>query len=76
MNVEVRRNIDSEYMKRAKDSLKKSVNEGKPFFLYFNHSLMHMPVIPRAEFKGRTGFGDWSDSLLELDSDLGPCSTT
>jgi hypothetical protein len=23
--------------------------------LYFNHSLMHMPVIPREEFKGKTG---------------------
>ena len=32
---------------------------------------MHMPVIPRAEFKGRTGQGDWADSLLELDTDFG-----
>jgi arylsulfatase A-like enzyme len=32
---------------------------------------MHMPVIPRPEFKGRTGQGDWADSLLELDTDFG-----
>jgi arylsulfatase len=32
---------------------------------------MHMPVIPREEFKGRTGQGDWADSLLELDCDFG-----
>jgi arylsulfatase len=32
---------------------------------------MHMPVIPRLEFKGRTGQGDWADSLLELDTDFG-----
>jgi hypothetical protein len=37
-----------------------------PFFVYFNHSLMHMPVIPREEFRGQTGHGDWADSLLEL----------
>ena len=37
--------------------------------MYFNHSLMHMPVIPRAEFKGRSR-RDWADSLLELDSDF------
>jgi arylsulfatase A-like enzyme len=28
-------------------------------------------VIPRAEFKGQTGHGDWADSLLELDTDFG-----
>ena len=42
-----------------------------PLFLYFNHSLMHMPVIPREAFKGRTKQGDWADSLLELDTDFG-----
>jgi len=32
---------------------------------------MHMPVIPREDFKGQTGHGDWADSLLELDTDFG-----
>jgi arylsulfatase len=32
---------------------------------------MHMPVIPREEFTGQTGQGDWADSLLELDTDFG-----
>jgi arylsulfatase len=32
---------------------------------------MHMPVIPREEFKGMSGQGDWADSLLELDQDFG-----
>jgi arylsulfatase len=32
---------------------------------------MHMPVLPREEFKGRSGQGDWADSLLELDADFG-----
>lgn len=36
-----------------------------------NHSLMHMPVVPRDEFRGRTGHGDWADSLVELDHDFG-----
>ena len=71
LTVEVRRNIDVEYMRRAKDFLKRSTNAGKPFFLYFDHSMMHLPVIPRAEFKGKTGKGDWADSLLELDTDFG-----
>jgi arylsulfatase len=47
------------------------VQGNQPFFVYFNHSLMHMPVIPRREFKGATGQGDWADSLRELDTDFG-----
>lgn len=41
LTVEVRRDIDVEYMKRAKDFLKRSTEAGKPFFLSFNHSMMH-----------------------------------
>jgi arylsulfatase A-like enzyme len=71
LTLEVRRDIDAEYMKRSKSFIKRSVEAGKPFFLYFNHSMMHLPTIPRAEFKGTSGRGDWADSLLELDADFG-----
>jgi len=43
----------------------------KPFLVYFNHSLMHMPTVPREEFKGKTGQGPRADSLFELDTDFG-----
>jgi arylsulfatase len=33
--------------------------------------MMHMPCIPRAEFDGVTGNGEWADSLFELDADFG-----
>jgi len=71
LTIQVRRDIDLEYMKRAKDFLKRSVDARKPFFLYFNHSMMHFPTVPRAEFKGKTGHGDWADCLLEMDTDFG-----
>ncbi len=32
---------------------------------------MHFPTIPRGEFKGKSGQGDWADCLLQLDSDFG-----
>jgi hypothetical protein len=66
LTLEVRRDIDVEYMKRAKDFLKRSTEAGKPFLLYFNHSMLHLPTIPRAEFKGKTGHGDWADSHWPL----------
>src|SRR6185312_15714716 len=71
LTLDVRRDCDVEYLRRAAAFVRSSVAAQEPFFVYFNHSLMHMPVIPRAEFKGRTGRGDWADSLLELDSDFG-----
>jgi arylsulfatase A-like enzyme len=71
LTVEVRRDIDIEYMKRAKAFLKRSTDAGRPFFLYFNHSMMHLPTAPRPEFKGKTRRGDFADSLLQLDTDFG-----
>ena len=71
LTLDVRRDCDTEYLRRAEAFIRASVAGDTPFFVYFNHSLMHMPVIPREEFKGRSGQGDWADSLLELDADFG-----
>lgn len=71
LSLDVRRDVDSEFLSRSKVFMQRSVAAGKPFFLYFNHSLMHMPTIPRGEFKGKSGQGDWADCLLELDADFG-----
>ena len=32
---------------------------------------MHMPVVPRDEYKGKSGNGDCADCLLQLDGDFG-----
>jgi arylsulfatase A-like enzyme len=66
----VRRDIDVEYMKRSKDSLKRGTDQGKPYFLDFNYSVMHLPT-PRAEFEGKPGQGEWADALLQMDTDFG-----
>src|SRR5262249_30064778 len=50
----VRRDIDLEYMARGKKFLKQSVGAGQPFFLYFSHSLMHLPTDPRKDLKGKS----------------------
>ncbi len=71
LTLEVRRNIDVEYMKRSKDFLKHSTDQGKPFFLDFNYSVIHLPTTPRAEFEGKSGQEEWADALLEMDTDFG-----
>jgi len=71
LTLDVRRDCDTEYLARASAFIRRAAGADTPFFVYFNHSLMHMPVIPRREFEGRTGRGEWADSLLELDTDFG-----
>lgn len=71
LTLEVRRDCDVEYLRRAEAFIRQSTKSDTPFFVYFNHSLMHMPTIPRLEFKGKTGQGEWADCLLELDTDFG-----
>ena len=70
LTLDVRRDCDREYLRRASAFIRAKAGQGVPFFVYFNHSLMHMPVIPREEFKGRSGQRDWADSLLELEPAL------
>jgi arylsulfatase A-like enzyme len=71
LTLEVKKNCDLEYQKRGIDFMERAVEAGKPFFLYFNHSLMHFPMIPRDEFKWKSQNGDWGDCLLMLDHDFG-----
>lgn len=71
LTLEVRRDVDVEYISRAKNFMAASVKAGTPFFVYFNHSMMHLPTIPRKEFQGKTGNDDFADSLLEMDADFG-----
>jgi arylsulfatase len=70
LTLEVRRDCDLDYLRRAEAFIRHAVGDEEPFFVYFNHSLMHMPTIPREEFKGRSGQGAWADCLLELDADF------
>ena len=71
LTYEHRQVVDVEYKRRAVAFMERQVADGQPFFVYFNHSMMHLPCVPRAEFDGKTGNGEWADSLLELDSDFG-----
>ena len=71
LTMDLKRDVDAEYIRRGVDFVRRSVAAGTPFYLYFNHSLMHMPTIPRPELKGKSSNGDWADCLLELDEDFG-----
>ena len=63
--------VDVEMNRRTFDFLEERAEDKEPFLVYHNYSLMHMPTQPRPEYRGRSGHGDWADSLLQLDGDFG-----
>jgi arylsulfatase A-like enzyme len=67
LNLDNRRTMEAEITNRAVEFIKRNAQAGKPFFAYVSSSLMHMPVLPGPDFVGKTGNGDWADTLAELD---------
>lgn len=43
----------------------------RPFFLYVAHSMPHVPLYCRDEFKGRSGAGLYGDVITEIDWSVG-----
>jgi arylsulfatase len=70
-DLEQRRLIDAEITRRTIDFMKRNVQTGKPFYAYVPFTLVHWPTLPNPKFAGTTGFGDFPDSLAEMDSHVG-----
>ena len=51
--------------------IKQHAKDGKPFFMDINFMKMHNPNNPAAAFKGKSHLGNYSDSLMELDHNIG-----
>lgn len=51
--------------------IKEHAKSGKPFFMDINYIKMHNPTNAAPDFRGKSHLGDYSDSLMELDADIG-----
>jgi arylsulfatase A len=47
----------------------------QPFFLYLAHSMPHVPLYCRDEFKGKSGAGTYGDVMMEIDWSVGEIMT-
>lgn len=70
-DLEQRRLIDAEITRRTIDFMKRSVDSDKPFYAYVPFTLVHFPTLPNQKFAGKTGNGDFPDSLAEMDANVG-----
>jgi arylsulfatase A-like enzyme len=67
-------NLDT-FDNRQRDSaiayIKDHAKRDKPFFMDINFIKMHNPTNAAPDFKGRSRLGDYSDSLMEMDDNIG-----
>jgi arylsulfatase A-like enzyme len=70
-DLEQRRLIDEEITRRTIDFMKRGVASGTPFYAYVPYTQVHFPTLPNPRFAGKTGYGDFSDSLAEMDAHVG-----
>jgi arylsulfatase len=55
----------------AIEYIKKHATDSKPFFMDVNFMKLHQPTSPNKMFAGKSHLGDYSDSVLELDYNIG-----
>jgi arylsulfatase len=63
--------IDDETVNAAIDFMKRQVAAGRPFFLWYNSTRMHLYTHVRPEMRGRSGISEYFDGMLEHDDDVG-----
>jgi arylsulfatase len=69
-DLEMRRKIDAVLTERSCEFIKRNGNK-KPFFLYVPLTQLHFPTLPHREFEGVSQYGDFADSLIEMDARVG-----
>lgn len=70
-DLDARRGIDADLVDLSIDFMRRQVAAGRPFFLYLPLVHLHFPTLPHPAFAGRTGAGDFADSMVELDHRVG-----
>jgi len=70
-NSAMRPEIDREITDRAIEFIRRQAHADKPFFAYLPYTQTHMPVVPSADFAGKSGNGDWGDVLMQIDAYVG-----
>jgi arylsulfatase len=63
--------VDEEFLAAALDFIDRQHKAGKPFFVYFNSTRMHVFTHLKKESEGKTGLGIYPDGMVEHDGHVG-----
>lgn len=70
-DLDARRRIDEALTEHSIGFIRRQQAAGRPFFLYLPLTHLHFPTLPHRDFAGRTGNGDFADSMVEMDHRVG-----
>ena len=71
INYESLATFDIRQTDSAVGYIKAHAKDAKPFFMDVNFIKMHNPTNAAPAFRGKSHLGDYSDSLMEMDADIG-----
>jgi arylsulfatase len=63
--------VDEEFLAASKDFMSSSIKSGKPFFVWFNSTRMHIFTHLKPSSAGKTGLGLQADGMTEHDEMVG-----
>ncbi len=63
--------VDDEFLKSGIDFMERANKAGKPFFVWFASTRMHIYTHLTPQWKGKTGLGVYADGMIEHDSQVG-----
>ena len=63
--------VDEEVTAGALDFMDRAAKAGKPFFLWWNSTRMHIWTHLKPDSKGKTGLGVYPDGMVEHDGHIG-----
>jgi arylsulfatase len=71
LNIERMKTVDEEFTREAMRFMTESKQQGKPFFLWWNSTRMHIWTHLKAASEGKTGLGVYPDGMVEHDAMVG-----
>jgi arylsulfatase A-like enzyme len=73
VSAEDQATLTGRYTARAVDFVERATKAGdaKPFFLYFAHTMPHIPLFVGEAFRGKSGAGVYGDVVGEIDASVG-----
>ncbi len=69
MDMDQQSELTTLYTERAVDFIHRS--SGRPFFLYFAHTMVHVPLPVAERFRGKSEQGLFGDAMMEVDWSVG-----
>jgi arylsulfatase len=63
--------VDQEFLQGTLDFMDRAHGAGKPFFVWFNPTRMHIWTRLKPEAQGKTGLGTYPDGMVEHDGHVG-----